>query len=656
MNKKSLFAILAAPALLGLASCSQDDPATPAADGTVTFSVSLDNRSTRAVGDGQSASELQYYVYSVNGSEYTRVLDGTAAISNNKASVDLKLANSVEYAILFWAQAPVADDTKAVYTISDNTASGPQLTVNYANMAANSETNDAFYCMVPSFVGGSKSSEDVTLTRPLSLVSVGTDDLDATAITKAFPDGVFAGVSLNAYAAMDFMTGRVTGDQVAVSGKVGKVDDALKAQLFPVGAAYKYLATQYVLVDDEGSMSDVTLALYKDAAGASAVHSLKVTNAPLKRNFRTNIYGSLMTSTSNWQVKLDPNWSGALTVPVTNGVVSQDVLEQGGTLVLNDAATELTIPTDLKADLKILLNNKVENLTIGATSKPVTIEIGRNVAYPDFKFVKDSNVENLTVIADPNSTESLASGFDFFHSEVARPASMKNVTFDGVVFDGEGFVNQYVVTLENAVFNNCKFLNQKDNAIGTQQSNGGGNQYNRNLTLTNCEIVYADDANKTANGLYLLDMQGKVTITGCTIKNAKYHGIFISGLAGGDQLDIVLKDNKIEGALKDGIKIQEVKGTISITDNNIQGHENGIRLKNAIGTQPVTITGNTIDMSEVTAAWDENSGEPSAILLINDSENAGALVTVKDNTINSSNGHDFTAKNIKYSEGSVYPQ
>ncbi len=319
-NIKNIFRTgLAAVLLAGIsASCSDESLLTQGGDGTVTFSAVLeDGTATRAFGDGTSAKQLRYAVYDNNG---TLVTDGRATVSNKTATVTLQLALGQTYDIAFFA-------TRSLSTYTFN-AADKSVTVNYDQMSGGAGSSnyayddDCFYKVVKGYVAGSSVQEDVILKRPVAQVNFGTNDLDADAVKKFYGSTyVYSGLKTKACTRLDLLTGEASDETEIALPLKRNFNEA-----FPVEGGYKYLSVTYILVGDPSPVRDLTLGTGKsrgDYAG-NAIKELTIPNAPTQRNYRTNIYGSLLTSSSDWNVTIEPIydteayniWTGQVKNPV----------------------------------------------------------------------------------------------------------------------------------------------------------------------------------------------------------------------------------------------------------------------------------------------------------------------------------------------------
>ncbi len=287
--KKYLFASIALGAL-ALASCSSEefDVKPAGAEGNVTFTASLPaSVASRDYSDGSTAKNLQYAIYA-QGTQ-TPLLTGTATFENLKATVSTTLATGKTYDILFWAQA--AD---APYAF-DNTTQ--KVTVNYEGITANNESLDAFFWAEKDLTVSGPVNKTITLTRPFAQVNVGTNDF--VPAQQAGLDVKQSSLTFSAYVAntLDLYSGDVTGDDEVTFGMA----DIPAGETFPVDD-YKYLAMAYVLVPADKQTLDVTLAT--DGTPNTPVFA----SVPVQRNYRTNIYGALLTDPAVFNVEISPDY------------------------------------------------------------------------------------------------------------------------------------------------------------------------------------------------------------------------------------------------------------------------------------------------------------------------------------------------------------
>ena len=255
----------------------------------VTFSVGTPEIATRAYSDGLTATHLQYAVYDANGNELTD-LTVTDATINGSTTVNLQLTTGNTYSVIFWAAAP-----NAPYTVD---FANKTMTVNYATAVSNDEKRDAFYKYHTFTVKGAQT-ETIELRRPFAQLNIGTADYAAS--TSAGYTPIRSAVTVkNIYSTLNLATGAVDGSAVAEFDFA----DIEKNEIFPV-AGYEYMAMNYLLVAADKEVVDVVFT-YTDANNNAKERT--VGSVPVQRNYRTNIYGNLLTSDVDINVVIVPEY------------------------------------------------------------------------------------------------------------------------------------------------------------------------------------------------------------------------------------------------------------------------------------------------------------------------------------------------------------
>ncbi len=314
---------LAAILFVGLVSSCAEETFDDLGDGSVTFSATIEDApDTRALGDGNSAKSLKYAVYDSDNGEL--VTSGSTSVNNKTANVNLQLITGKTYDIAFFA-------TRSSSNTYSFNATGKTVTVNYANMNSSSSTNssfryddDCFHAVRKGYKAGTTSQENVILTRPMAQINFGSNDLDAEVVGKVFREKryIYSRVRTTAYTTLDILSGQPTGEETEISIPLRQKIDETMFGAFPVGG-YEYLTQAYILVGEPSPLRDITLDAATSRSESNIVRSLTIPNAPTRRNYRTNIYGSLLTSTSKWTVDIEAIYEGSFNV--WNGDVKEPV-------------------------------------------------------------------------------------------------------------------------------------------------------------------------------------------------------------------------------------------------------------------------------------------------------------------------------------------
>ena len=111
------------------------------------------------------------------------------------------------------------------------------------------------------------------------------------------------------------------------------------------GVDYVYLEMNYMLAPAEKTLIDATFSV-NDADGE--INTINFSNVPIQRNWRTNIVGNLLTSTVDFNVIIDPEYTGEYNDEYKEVVV-------GTAAQLLDAAATMT-------NGKIILSSDIKDL------------------------------------------------------------------------------------------------------------------------------------------------------------------------------------------------------------------------------------------------------------------------------------------------------
>ena len=408
------------------------------AEATVSINVTTPELgvSTRAFGDGKTAQTLHYAVYNVKGEDAnrTRTYLPDLTVENHtftlSTSVDLQLVTGNTYDVIFWADT----DDKAPYSINWNDGT---VSVDYNNVTSNNENYDAFFNWMTIEVTGAKT-ESIKLYRPFGQLNIGTSDtLEAR---KAGFTIEKTSVTVPTYNTLNLWTKEVSGATTATF----KAAAIPTNEAFPV-TGHEYLAMNYLLLPVDKELVEVVFNFYStENEPKNRVYS----SVPLRRNWRTNIYGQLMTSDIDVNIDIEPLFEDQAVHPdsiynidVWDGkttdapVITQD--ENGEEIAVVSTGSQLAYVA------QVLSGNTPNNAPATRT--------GETVDYATMTIVLDAdldlgNEEWLPVGTTSNPFKGTFDGNGFTIHNLKVTGNNSNVGLFGVTHEGE---------IKNLILNNA---------------------------------------------------------------------------------------------------------------------------------------------------------------------------------------------------------
>lgn len=360
MNRTVYYA-LAFAGLTAISSCSSSDIPSEVASSeneSVVFKIevptSLGTRAGGALGDVITAdlTNLDYTVYKIEGSGDSKTATKVYSQSNTAFEVqdteevlNIALLKNVTYQVVFCAY---NKDNGGFITYSDGT-----VTINYSKAVANNKDQDLFVGKSEEFTVTAPSTQSVQLTRPFAQLNWGSIDVldgifkdengnikeDMTATVKISQESIYNTLNVRTGEVSNPTSANDGGTDISLPTLYIKDIPAAKENntiLFPVentanaDRPYHLIAMNYLLVKPSQSASQ---AVSEDnesgesVAGSTATISITVTNvnesetdkdvtitidnAPLVPNYRTNIYGSLLSCPSIFNLSISQSFSNS---------------------------------------------------------------------------------------------------------------------------------------------------------------------------------------------------------------------------------------------------------------------------------------------------------------------------------------------------------
>ena len=484
--KKIFYCLCAASAMLFTA-CSDEAVNAPVeGESLVTITTQLPaDLGTRAFGDGTTATNLTYAVYEKDSQTPLIVSTDQVTFSGLTATVKLRLANGKSYDLVFWA-----DAAGSPYTFD---ADAQTVNINYNGVTSNLEKLDAFFANEKNLQVNGTINKTIQLKRPFAQLNIGATDYVA-AETAAFKTASSA-VKVNHVAnAINIRTGEATGNATITFADAPVPADTETFHVTGVDA--DYLAMNYLLVNDDKQLVDVEFTA-KSTKGETITRSYA--NVPVQRNYRTNIYGNILTEDANFNIEIVPGFDEP------DYVYDLD-------LVAKVASNEELSNAISDGKSVILLGEGTYTLPASARGKTLTFVGTGDASNTVIKAVKngegDYSLDGSTAVFE-NLSITVGDSNDNFHGFVRCNGTFKNCiinnqltlygnsTFEGCTFNVEGNAyNVWTWGAKKAIFNNCTF-----NSDGKSMLLYGGAGDSENpttiLTINNCTF---NDKGTTAYG------------------------------------------------------------------------------------------------------------------------------------------------------------
>ncbi len=308
MNK---ILLLVVGAMVALATSCQKDSTNTSESGelvpvSVVATIDGDGNASRAYGDGASINRCIVEVYTSSGALFQRSI---VTPSSSVANFELKLVSSQDYTFVLWADnVDMAGETPTAAELEIDkhyTTNGGLKAITLANPSkyvGNDETKDAFFANITKSVETKATEVDMTLKRPFGEVNVTTS---LTGVTAEFiPSTIKVTYSTELFTTLDASTGELSSTKaVTWSGDV--------AGTYSAGDQTLHLMTEYVFAPYVGENNDKEIMVnfdmeFYDADGTLITKNDKFDNMPIKRNYRTNITGNLLTVQGSITATIDP--------------------------------------------------------------------------------------------------------------------------------------------------------------------------------------------------------------------------------------------------------------------------------------------------------------------------------------------------------------
>lgn len=401
--KAIYLAITAAAAALLLSACQRNELGGGSLSGEeVTVGISavmpLDGgavvKSDAEPGKGDEVNRCIMQVYLADDavlSNATKVGEPkTVEVTDRKASFgSLQLVAGHTYRLVLWADCATktSGTDGATASFSDlyyNTGNYPEVSFkDDVEYAGNDDSRDAFFASYELKVDG-PSNHTVELHRPFGQLNIITSDYSV--VESSFPALVPDMVSLTfskVPQGINLLTGTLT--ETFIKPLTGVSVDVADVTEPAAASGSKQLSFDYIFAPEgeEYSIPEITMS-FDDAEGKEVASDYKFVNLPVRRNYRTNVSGALLTDRTGIDIEVVSDFDGTkeISEEVTSEESAQDALNAGFTDIVFTEPIEnvsLILPENSNADYNIAFSAGVSgNVTISSNTYTGHLSINCN--------------------------------------------------------------------------------------------------------------------------------------------------------------------------------------------------------------------------------------------------------------------------------------
>lgn len=384
--KKLVYIFTAAAMTLGLAGCTQEklQPGTAGEEVDVALSVSVPGGATTKAGayDNLTLEGMNVSVFVKYGTTVLPPITGVTK-ADGVANITLRLVTGQEYQVAAWAAFDGGN-----YTVNTDGTVKMKTTA----VTGSDTKNDAFFGNGTVTLTTSNQQIELPLKRPFGLLTINTTDWDLATVNDAGlrPDKYVMSLD-NVPTTIDLFTGTFPDNTLENVTVTGTIDD--KTDGTP-----KELSFDYIFAGaNEQNLNDFTVE-YKQ--GDNKITSYDFTNIPLRRNYKTNLTGNILTKEGSLNIEVKPEFEGERPYPLpdvttTVGTVTEvkdaisEAVEQGAKsveIVVTDPVKEeaaapesnmIIIPEKAPEKVHVKVNFEDENgkVYVGAETATAANEV-----------------------------------------------------------------------------------------------------------------------------------------------------------------------------------------------------------------------------------------------------------------------------------------
>ena len=330
--------LLFASALAGLflaASCQQENLEPQQMDGTVKFTVEAPGAiATKTIADGQNVDVVHYAVYKTNSNETHAIelpterplAQGFVPMSGKKANINFNLLQDQKYTVIFWAQVSQDDNGQNDYYELGDLRAISMKKDDENNIVGNEEARAAFFAWY-SFETYEHKDHVVTLKRPFAQLNLLTTLESLTPSQTGQTTGYTIDIEKSTVTVEGLTSTFYPYAQPVLEGTQGKAEETNETFTFTLedtpavqrigegqdgdllnvnGKPYHYVSMNYFFVPVDEYTVNLTYGIKTNKGSIENT----VVSVPVKKNFRTNVIGNLLTKESKFEIIVDERFEG----------------------------------------------------------------------------------------------------------------------------------------------------------------------------------------------------------------------------------------------------------------------------------------------------------------------------------------------------------
>ena len=363
--------LFAAAVLFGVSACRKDELPDYGSGKQMDVSVSANipaemqlARSNDDPGAGDMVNRCIMEIYHLKGDAYEKYGEREVVALNEKAATfNVRLVAGQTYKFVFWADHANGNSGSGFTDNHYNTTDLANVSIaDVSTYTGNDDTRDAFFGMQEVTMDVAKELK-VTLQRPFGQLNISTLDMNEIPDESSKPTKVDIRFE-SVYTAINLLTGELIGTPTALNYS----ENVLLAGNGKLSVDYIFAKA------NEQYLAKFTMGFFNDG-GESVAAAYNFTDIPVRRNYKTNVSGNLLTKKADVLVTVDPVFNvpdvSKEIIEVPTVAAANTALQTGAKhIVITEAPTEdatITLPKYEEAKEEV-------SITLPATEKQVTIE------------------------------------------------------------------------------------------------------------------------------------------------------------------------------------------------------------------------------------------------------------------------------------------